>query len=213
MARSRGAIALRMLPRTAILVTAIAELAAGDLMYGVFCVGALVVTLVPALHARRLDAGIPLPIELALLWLMVADMTLGNGLGLYSWAWYDKAIHLTSSILIGSTGFLALYTLHLTGDRKLHPWLDGVAILLVTLGLGALWEIAEYGVDRWFGRMTQGSPTMSPLTDTMADLLLDAVGGLVAAVLGALFLEWSTVRRALLDDRIARVLRLTSLTA
>lgn len=197
-----------MIPRIAILGTAVAELIAGDLLYGMFCVVALVLTLVPALHARQLDAGIPLPIELALLWLMIADMTLGNGLGLYRLtSWFDKAIHLSSSILIGAIGFLAIYVLHLTGDRKFRPWLDGVAILLATLGIGAIWEMAEYGVDQVFGRTTQGSPTMGPLSDTMADLFLDAIGGLVAALLGAAFLRGSKRRRALLDRRIARVLR------
>jgi hypothetical protein len=196
-----------MIPRVAILGTAIAELATGDLPYGVFCLGALVLTLVPALHARQLDAGIPLPIELALLWLMIADMTLGNALGLYGLTWYDKAVHLSSSVLIGTIGFLAIYVLHMTGDRKFHPWLDGVAILLVTLGLGAIWEMSEFLVDQLFSRRTQGSPTMGPLTDTMADLFLDAVGGLIAAVFGALFLRRSKRRRGLLDRRIARVLR------
>ena len=57
-------------------------------------------------------------------------------------------------------------------ERLRHPWLDGVAVLLVTLGLGAVWEIAEYGVDQVFGRATQGAPNMNALDDTMLDLLM-----------------------------------------
>jgi hypothetical protein len=183
---------LRIVPRLAILGTAIAELATGDLPFGLFCLVGFVLTLVPAIHARRLDAGIPLGLEVALLWLMVADMTLGNGLGLYfKVTWYDKALHFSSSVLIAMIGFLAFYVVHLTHETKFRPWLDGLAIFLVTLGIGALWELAEYAVDIVFTRRTQGAPNMGPLEDTMLDLSLDAIGGVLGAVLGPLYIRYS----------------------
>src|SRR5262245_31090372 len=100
---------LRAVPRAAIFATGIAELAGGDLLYGAFCFIALALTLVPAMYARRIDAGVPIELELALLWLMFADMTLGNWLGLYQLSWYDKALHLSSSALVAMLGFLAIY--------------------------------------------------------------------------------------------------------
>src|ERR1043165_3379346 len=103
---------VRLVPRLAILATAIAELVRGDVLYGAFCIVALVLTFVPAIRARRIDAGIPIELELVLLWFMVTDMTLGNALGLYQLTWYDKALHLSSSILIAMLGFLAIYMLH-----------------------------------------------------------------------------------------------------
>jgi len=181
-----------MLPRAAILATAIGELAIGDPFYGVFCFLALALTMVPAIHARSLDAGIPLELELVLLWLMLADMTLGNLFGLYVRVpWFDKALHLGNSVLIGAIGFLAIYVLHLTGRTRFHLWLAAVAILLVTLGIGAVWEIAEYAVDKLLGRRTQGSPGMSALDDTMIDLILDALGGVLGAILGSLYIRHS----------------------
>ena len=185
---------LRLLPRIALLATAIGEVVTGDLLYGAFCLVAVALTLVPALRARSLDAGIPIELELALLSLMLADMTFGNSLGLYaSVSWYDKALHLGDSSLIGMIGFLAIYVFHLTHRTRFHPWIDGLAILLVTLGVGALWEIAEYGVDRLFGRGTQGSPGLSAIDDTMFDLMLDAVGGIVGGVLGPFYI-WRSKR-------------------
>ncbi len=189
--RARLSWILRVLPRSAILLTAVAELASGDHLYGVFCVVALVLTLLPAIHARTLDAGIPIELELAVLWLMVTDMTLGNSIGLYRLAWYDKTLHLSSSMLIATIGFLAIYLLHLTQNTRFHPWLDGLAILLVTLGVGALWEIAEFAVDRLFGLRTQGSPNLDAITDTMFDLILDGIGGVLGAVLGPLYMRHS----------------------
>ena len=198
---------LRMLPRLAILATAIGELLAGDIQYGVFCLVALAITLIPAIHARRLDAGIPLALELGLLWLMVADMTLGNWLGLYTLTWYDKAIHFSSSLLVGMIGFLAIYVFHLVNEPRVQPWVMAVGIFLVVLGVGALWEIAEYAVDHLFGRSTQGSPNMDALDDTMVDLMLDAAGAVIAAFLGTRYI----LRRS--ASRMAASRNVSSLSA
>lgn len=182
---------LRMIPRIAIFLTALAQMASGDVLYGVFCLLALAITLIPAIATRRLDAGIPLVLELGLLGLMITDMTLGNLWGFYRLAWYDKAVHLGSSVLVGMIGLLAIYVLHHTGKTHFHPWLDGVAILLVTLGVGALWEIAEYVVDQLFNRAAQSSPGMNAIDDTMIDLILDGVGGLIAAIIGPHYIRHS----------------------
>lgn len=190
---------VRLLPRAAILATAFAEIAEGDVEYGAFCFVALLLTLAPAIRARSLDAGVPLEIELVLLWFMVADMTLGNGLGLYHITWFDKALHLSSSVLVALLGFLAIYVLHLTHHTRFHPFLDAVAILLVTLGIGALWEIAEYGVDELFARATQGSPGLSKIDDTMFDLMMDGLGGVIGAVLGPLYIRHSKRSRAIVS--------------
>lgn len=196
----------RVLPRAAIFVTAIAELVDGDVLFGSFCLIALALTLVPAIRARSLDARIPVELELALLWLMVMDMTLGNSFGLYTkLSWFDKALHFTSSTLIGMIGFLAIYVLHLTHRTRFHWWIDGIAILLVTLGIGALWEIAEYGVDQLFARRTQGSPGLSAIDDTMFDLILDAIGGGVGGVLGPLYIRHSRRSRAR-SEQFAKIL-------
>jgi hypothetical protein len=190
----------RLVPRGAILITAIAEMASGDLLYGAFCLVALLLTLAPALHARRIEAGVPLELELGLLWLMVADMTLGNWLGLYQLSWYDKALHLSNSVLVALLGFLAIYVLHLTHRTRFHPILDALAILLITLGLGALWEIAEYGVDRLFARASQGAPGLSAIDDTMFDLMMDGLGGILGAVLGPLYIRHSRRSRSIVSE-------------
>jgi len=199
MSRSGLPLIARTVPRAAILVTAVAEVVRGDVLYGGFCLVALALTLVPAIRARRMAAGVPIEIELVLLWFMVADMTLGNWLGFYRLSWYDKALHLSSSVLVALLGFLAIYVLHLTHRTRFHPWLDAVAILLVTLGIGALWEIAEYGVDQVFARRTQGAPNLSPIDDTMFDLLMDGLGGVIGAVLGPLYIRHSQRSRVVVD--------------
>jgi uncharacterized membrane protein YjdF len=54
------------------------------------------------------------------------------------------------------------------------------------LSIGAIWELFEFAMDQLFG-MTMQKPTLgdpSGLTDTMLDLLVDALGALFVAVTG-----------------------------
>jgi hypothetical protein len=179
----------RLALRAAIVFTAVAQLVTGDVLYGLFCLAALGLTLAPARVGRR---SVPIELEVLLLVVMVTDMTLGNLFGLYlKLPWYDKVLHLGSSVLIALVGFLAIYVLHSTERTRFHPWLDGAAILLVTLGLGALWELSEYTVDVVLGRRTQGSPMMDPHADTMLDLVFDTAGGIVGAIVGPRYMRRS----------------------
>lgn len=70
----------------------------------------------PAWMARSSAVNLPVELEIVLLWWLVADMTLGRLAGLYDTsAWFDKALHLGNSVLLGMLGFLAVYVLHFTG--------------------------------------------------------------------------------------------------
>ena len=186
----------RAILRGAILVTAIVAAGSGDVLYGMYCLAALGLTTLLATLAKHAEVTSPIAIDVVLLGLLVLDMTLGTMAGLYlSWPWYDKILHFGSSTVIGLLGFLAIYIAHVTGRIRFHRWLDGLAILLVTLGLGAIWEIGEYAVDTAFGRATQGAPGLAALDDTMIDLMLDAMGAVVAAILGPLYMRHSVQSR------------------
>lgn len=173
--------------RAVLLLTAAGVMARGDVLYGGFCLLGLGLTLVPAFLARALRVRPSRGLELGLLVLLIADMTVGNLLGVYArLPWYDKLLHLGGAILVGWLAFLAIGALQASGRIRLRPWLAGVAVLLLTLGVGALWEIAEYAVDELLGRSAQRAPGVAPIDDTMLDLVMDALGGAVAAVAGAL---------------------------
>ena len=201
--------------RGAIVATGILHMASGDVLYGAFCMLAVAIVTTPAILAGTVRTVVPLALQLACLWLLVADMTFGNLLGLYQTIpWFDKVLHFGNSALIGMTAFLAVYVAHLLGRNRQHLWVDGIAIFLLTLGLGALWEIAEYLVDHYLGYHSQGSPGIPPLDDTMIDLMLDGIGGLVAAIFGPLYIRHSTRSQrhvaelaALLADRPVRAER------
>lgn len=178
--------------RGAVLVAGAIFIGCGQWIMGAFCAIAVLVAIVPTLVVRTPNLTWPFEIELALLWLLMCHLLLGTLFDLYDrMVWFDKVLHLGDSIVIGFVAFMAVYAAHVVRHGRRHPVLDGVAILITTLGLGALWEIGEFAADQLFGRHTQGSPVMSPLVDTMWDLILDGFGGVIAAILGALYIHRS----------------------
>ena len=180
-----------------ILLTAIAHAVQGELLYVLLCFAAIALVVVPAWFARSSAANLPVEIELVLLWWLVADMTLGRLAGLYDRSiWFDKALHLGNSVLVGILGFLAVYVLHFTGRLPAGKIVMGGIIVVLTLGIGAFWEILEYVSDAFFAKGAQGSPLLAPLDDTMWDLILDGVGGLIGGLLGPAYMRRSKRSRS-----------------
>lgn len=198
--------------RAAVLVTGAIFIARGEWIMGAFSAIAVLVAIIPTLAVQTPSLTWPLEVEVALLWLLMCHLVPGILFDLYDRVvWFDKVLHLGDSVVIGFVAFMAVYAAHVLRGGRRHPGIDGVAILIATLGLGALWEIGEFAADQLFGRHTQGSPTMSPLVDTMWDLILDGSGGVIAAVLGTLYIHRSRRSRqrcaqfaAHLDRRVTR---------
>ncbi len=180
--RGKGAIAaegLSWLFRGALALTSFAHLLRGEPLYALLAGAAL--GLAAAMWRLRLSGYL----ELLFLWLLTADATLGRLCGLYeSSGWFDKGQHLGNSVLLGLMLFLGSDSLRRAGRLRLPARLNAGALILLVLGLGALWEIAEYAADQVFQRGAQGSPGVRPLDDTMWDLILDGAGGALGALLG-----------------------------
>ena len=179
--------------RSLIILTIIFHIYHGAWLYSLLCLMALVFIVIPPLLARTNQVNFPVEIELVVLWWLVADMTLGRLLGLYqSSIWFDKVIHFGNSGLFGLIAFLAIYTLNMTGQLRTGYFINLLAVFLLSLGIGAFWEILEFLTDLIFHEGAQGSPLMSPLNDTMWDLILDGVGGIIGGVLGSWYMMRST---------------------
>lgn len=94
------------------------------------------------------------------------------------YAWYDKALHLYTTFALTLFAGLCLYGKSLTGAER-SAGLLVLTIVLIGLGLGALWEIGEYSYDHL---VSQGN-TIKGKTDTMLDLVLDGIGALMAGLI------------------------------
>lgn len=182
--------------RTLLVLTAVAHVWTGQWLYALLCLLALTIILSPPVLARSSRFNMPVEIELvASLW-FVSDMTIGRLLNMYeSWVVYDKVIHFWNSGNFAILAFLAVYSLKMTCRMQGGAAITVASIFLATLGVGALWEIAEFAADAAFGGGAQGSPLQAPLEDTMWDLIVDGIGGLLGGILGAWYMRSS--RRSL----------------
>ncbi len=150
----------------------------------------LLVTLLPLVLGRRFAVFIPPEFEALTIVFVFASLFLGEVRGYYlRFWWWDAALHIASGFLLGILGFLLVYVLNEKEEIELHmkPGFVALFAFMFAVGLGALWEIFEFGMDQAFGMNMQ----KSGLVDTMWDLIVDTVGALVIALLG-----WGWLRTA-----------------
>lgn len=108
------------------------------------------------------------PAVIACLMTMVLAAVLGWGLDLYGriW-WYDDLVHFASSLV----GVIAIARLTLPRFRADSVLLLLTALWLAWLGIGSLWEIAE-----WTSDQLTGTGHSRGYADTMADMILNSAG-------------------------------------
>lgn len=167
-------------------------------------------TIAPELLRERLPVEIPSEIQILAILFVFATLFLGEVRDYYEriW-WWDLALHGTAGLLMGLLGFLIVYVLNESRSVriKMRPSFVAMFAFAFALAIGNLWEIFEFAMDRAFGltmqKATPGDP--SGLTDTMWDLVVNAVGAAAVSVAG-----WAYVRRARrrhVDTWVARFVR------
>lgn len=155
----------------------------------------------PILLRKRFLLNIPLILVVAIAVFAFTALILGDGLDFYGrYPWWDSLLHFMSGMVLS---FIALWVVHtVMPDSYLvvfrNKYFLALYLLMFTLASGALWEICEYTYDDLFHTNTQqfmqttsGSiytdqdiPLQGheALRDTMTDLTLDFLGGLIIAL-------------------------------
>jgi uncharacterized membrane protein YjdF len=79
----------------------------------------------------------------------------------------------------------------------MRPSFVALFAFFFAVGLGAIWEIFEFGMDHFFGTNMQPATPGDPsgLTDTIHDLIVDTVGAAVIALAGWRYLARARVSR------------------
>ncbi len=155
----------------------------------------MAITAAPALLGRRLPVRIPPEYDVLAILFVFAALFLGEFRSYYArlW-WWDVALHTTSGLLLGMVGFLLVYVLNESRRIDLHMRPGFVALFAFAFAVtgGTLWEIFEFAMDQVIGTTMQkpmlGDP--SGLTDTMWDLIVDALGAAIVSCFG-----WWHMRR------------------
>lgn len=136
------------------------------------------------------------PVVTACLLTMVLGAVLGWGLDLYGriW-WYDDAVHFLSSFV----GVIAVARLTLRRFRAESTLLLLAALWLSWLGIGSLWEIAEWTSDR-----LNGTGHSRGYADTMTDMILNSVGSALGVWVAWRWLSTDNARSQTVASRAAR---------
>lgn len=148
----------------------------------------------PILFRNRMQMEIPAEFHLTAIIFTFAALYLGEVHDFYQklW-WWDIALHTTSGLLMGILGFLLVYVLNETKRVELNMTAGFIAFFAFTfaLAIGSLWEIFEFSMDQIFGMNMQkemlGDP--SGLTDTMWDIIVNAIGAFFISFAGYGYLK------------------------
>lgn len=154
----------------------------------------MAVTLSPALIGRRFRVHIPPEFQVLAVVFVFAALFLGELRGYYArfW-WWDIALHTSSGLLMGILGFLLVYVLNEDERAEIHmrPCFVALFAFLFAVAVGTLWEIFEFAMDRIVGTRMQ-KPMLgdrSGLTDTMWDMIVNALGALTISALGGWYMK------------------------
>lgn len=161
----------------------------------VFLVTLIIATLfAPIIFRKRLKTELPAEFHLTAVIFIFASFYLGEIQDFYHrlW-WWDIALHATAGLLMGIFGFLLIYLLNESKRVDLHMTPGFIAFFAFTfaVAIGAIWEIFEFGVDQVFGTNMQ-KPMFgdsSGLTDTMWDMIVNAVGAFIISFAGWWYLK------------------------
>lgn len=163
----------------------------------------LALSLLPPLLAARWSLTLPLPVLIFTTLFFFASIFLGEAFDFYErlW-WWDLALHGSSALGFGLTGFLFVFMLF-EGDRFAAPP-SAIAFITfcVAMTVGAIWEVFEYAMDMFFGLGMQ----KSGLDDTMGDLIVNALGGFIASLTGYVYLVRNSA--GMLGQGISQFIRL-----
>ena len=188
-------------------VTGLVAFGLGRWSLGAVSLVTLLLSLLPLLLASRWSLSLPLPFLLATTLFFIASIFLGEAFDFYErlW-WWDLGLHGASAIGFGLTGFLFVFMLF-EGDRFSAP-AGAIAFITFCLAMtiGAVWEVFEFLMDLTFSLNMQ----KSGLNDTMGDLMINAVGALIASATGYFYLMRSSagILGSVLKEFIARNRRL-----
>lgn len=174
----------------------------------VFLVAGIMLTMaLPVVLKTRFSVQIPPEVQILAILFGFATLFLGEVRDYYErfW-WWDLVLHTTAGLLLGLQGFMTVYILNEDRHVDLHmrPSFLAIFAFCFSQAIGALWEIFEFGMDQVLG-LTMQKPMLgdpSGLTDTMWDLIVNAIGALAISVAGWRYL--SRARPSYVDDWVKR---------
>lgn len=153
-----------------------------------------ILTYFPSILSKKFGVYLPKRLQLIITLFIFAAQILGEIGDFYEKiSWWDTMLHTISGIVLGLVGFLFVYLLNEKGNINvnLSPKFVIIFAFCFALTMGVFWEFFEFGADRLFGYNMQKfrMPGQDGLVDTMNDLIVDAIGAIVACIGGYIYIK------------------------
>ncbi|MDY0212836.1 MAG: hypothetical protein RBR06_07500 [Desulfuromonadaceae bacterium] len=154
----------------------------------------IVTLLAPLIFRHNMEIEIPAEFHLAAVIFIFASLYLGEIQSFYhKFWWWDMALHGSAGLLMGIVGFLLVYLLNESNRVELHmtPIFISLFAGLFAVTIGTFWEIFEFSMDQLVGTNMQKAMLDDPsgLTDTMWDMIVNAIGALIISCMGWWYLK------------------------
>ena len=165
------------------------------------CLLGIAAILVPARLMRRWDVEIPRVMFLMYIAFLYCAIFLGEVRSFYyNVPHWDTILHTVSGAMLGALGFsmIAIFNNTERIPLNLSPMFIAMFAFCFALALGGVWEIYEFTMDAVFGTNMQKFALddgtllvgQAALSDTMKDIIVDAIGALVMSVVGYISLKY-----------------------
>ena len=159
------------------------------------CMLGIFVIHVPSLLAKKLRFVFPPFLYSLYIVFLYCAIFLGEVRSFYyAVPYWDNILHCMSSVMSGIFGFMMISILNRGrgATTRLSPVFTALFAFCFSVMVGAVWEIYEFSFDSILGlnmqkaRLEDGTPLIgnAALTDTMKDLIIDALAALAVAVVG-----------------------------
>jgi len=150
-------------------------------------------TCIPYLVGRRIQVTLPWEVNFLIAFSVLLHVS-GYSQHLYIllYPYYDKFAHFVSSITVAVLAFVSILLINHFSCTKLARWQIFFYIVIFTMAIGAFWEIYEYLLDTFLGSYLTKS-LQHGLDDTMIDLIIDLLGGIVVGLFGTFYIQKRTL--------------------
>lgn len=165
------------------------------------CILGMVIMFLPSILERKWRINIPGFMHIVFVVFLYAAIYLGEVRSFYYLIpHWDTVLHTFSGAMIGALGFSVVKLLNDSEKVQINlsPLFVAIFAFSFALALGALWEVYEFSFDKLLGLNMQkfaledGTLLLgrAALSDTMKDLIVDALGALATSIIGYISLKY-----------------------
>ncbi len=143
------------------------------------CTLAIIVSFIPTILKRNYQITLPLILDILITITLILHVV-GGLLGAYGIIYYDTLTHFVSSFLVAFLAFVIIYILDEYWEGMvMDKYAMAFVVIITTVAMGVVWEFNEWITDIIFGTHEQWG-----YTDTIKDLFIDMLAGIVMAAIG-----------------------------